>query len=176
MIKDFDSGDFQTQKENKQLKFFIKEKEKQINNHLNEIAYLKLQIEEVKIENERINLKLKSYHSSSFVLQHINLKPIRKKKDGEDVYQTGTGVGYHTVPPPINSNFTKKKPGVEEELNKKEKGEVDNLTENIGVTFSESFDKDSVESEVVKKVVENVLKTNSNSIISNEDDDCFLNN
>ncbi|MFS7967803.1 hypothetical protein Hanom_Chr09g00790031 [Helianthus anomalus] len=58
----------------------------------------------------------------------------------------------------------------------KEKGEVDNLTENIDVTFSESFDKDSVESEVVKNVVENVLKTNSNSIISNEDDDCFLNN
>ncbi|XP_021984602.1 uncharacterized protein LOC110880296 [Helianthus annuus] len=175
-IKDSDSRDFQTRQENIQLKTVIQEKEKQINNQLDEIANLKLHIEEVKIENERINLKLKSYHSASFVLQHIVPKPIGKNKDGEDVYQNGTGVWYHTVPPPMNNEFTKKHFGVEKELNMNAKGEVDNLPENIDVTFIETSDEDSVESEVVINVVENVLKTDSYSTVSNENDDCFLNN
>ncbi|XP_022013953.1 uncharacterized protein LOC110913430 [Helianthus annuus] len=76
----------------------------------------------------------------------------------------------------MNNNFTKKQFGVEKELNMNVKGEVDNLPDNIDVTFSEPSDEDSVESEVVKNVVENVLKTDSDSTISNEDDDCFLNN
>ncbi|MFS7964306.1 hypothetical protein Hanom_Chr08g00748681 [Helianthus anomalus] len=82
-----------------------------------------------KIENERINLKLNSYSSSSFVLQHIVPKPIGKNKDGEDVYADGTGVRYQN--------------------------------------------EDSIEYEVVKGVVEKVLKSDSGS--TNEDDECFLN-
>ncbi|MFS7899281.1 hypothetical protein Hanom_Chr00s050994g01779921 [Helianthus anomalus] len=91
----------------KACKLFFKKKEKQINAQLDEIANLKLQLQEVKIENERIDLKLNSYTSASFVLQNIIPKPIRKNKDGEDVYQDGTGVGYHKVPPPMRNNFTK---------------------------------------------------------------------
>ncbi|MFS7911141.1 hypothetical protein Hanom_Chr02g00114541 [Helianthus anomalus] len=181
-IKDFDSREFQTHQENIKLTNVFQEKEKQINNQLDEIVNLKLQIEEVKIENELINLKLKSYHSVSFVIQHIVLKPIGKNKEGEYVYQNGTGAGYHNVPPPMNNNFKKKHFGVEKELNMNLNFEVDNLLENIDVIFSEPSDEDNVDSEFVKNVVENVLKTDSDSTKSTgsnecvEDNDCYLNN
>ncbi|XP_035830760.1 uncharacterized protein LOC118480158 [Helianthus annuus] len=68
-----------------------KVKKWQINQQLDEIANLKLQFQEAKIENERINLKLNSYNSAGFVLQHIVPKPIGKNKVGEDVYSDGTG-------------------------------------------------------------------------------------
>ena len=71
----------------------LRHKEEQINKQLDEIAKLKLQFEEAKIENERINLKLTSYNSASFVLQHIVPKPIGKNKAGEDVFSDGTGAG-----------------------------------------------------------------------------------
>ncbi|MFS7954117.1 putative transcription factor interactor and regulator CCHC(Zn) family [Helianthus anomalus] len=51
--------------------YYRKAKEKLINAQLDEIANLKLQYQEARIENERINLKLNSYTSASFVLQHI---------------------------------------------------------------------------------------------------------
>ncbi|MFS7912049.1 hypothetical protein Hanom_Chr02g00125301 [Helianthus anomalus] len=81
----------------------------EINQQPDEIANLNLQFQEAKIENERINLKLNSYNSASFVLQHIVPKPIGKNKASEDVYSDGTGVGYHNVPPPMCNNFIKKK-------------------------------------------------------------------
>ncbi|MFS7919016.1 hypothetical protein Hanom_Chr03g00207961 [Helianthus anomalus] len=89
------------------LTVVLQDIEKQINAQLDEIVNLKLQFQEAKIENERINLKLNSYTSANFVLQHIVPKPIGKNKDGEDVYSDGTGVGYHKVPPPMSNNFTK---------------------------------------------------------------------
>ncbi|KAJ0514711.1 putative transcription factor interactor and regulator CCHC(Zn) family [Helianthus annuus] len=108
-IKDFDERDAKTSKENLQLSGVLRSKEEQINQQLDEIANLKLQFQEAKIENERINLKLNSYNSASFVLQHIVPKPIGKNKAGEDVYSDGTWVGYHQVPPPVLNNFSKKK-------------------------------------------------------------------
>ncbi|MFS8024318.1 hypothetical protein Hanom_Chr16g01461831 [Helianthus anomalus] len=132
-----------------------------------------LQFQEAKIENEGINLKLNSYSSASFVHQHIVPKPIGNKAS-EDVYSDGTGVGYHNVPPPICNNFTKKQSGLANESETSEKTDVEKLPENIDVTFTSQTDEDSIQSEVVKNVVENVLKSDSDSKV--EDDECFLNN
>ncbi|MFS7947373.1 hypothetical protein Hanom_Chr06g00547531 [Helianthus anomalus] len=175
-IKDSDERNAKTRKENMSFTVVLQEKEKQMNAQLDEIANLKLQFREAKIENERINLKLDSYTSASFVLQHIVPKPIGKNIDGEDVYLDGTGIGYHKVPPPISNNFTKKQSGLVKESDLNEKSEVDKLPDNIDITFSSQSDEESIESEVVKDVVEKVLKTDSDSTVSIEDDDCFLNN
>ncbi|MFS7926510.1 hypothetical protein Hanom_Chr04g00297881 [Helianthus anomalus] len=156
----------------KEGKEFFKQKKKLVNAQLDEIANLKLQYQEARIENERINLKLNNYTSASFVLQYIVRKPIGKNKDGEDVYSDGTEVGYHKVPPPMSNNFTKKQSGLDKELDLSEKSEADKLPDNIDVSFNSQSDEDSIESEVVKEVVEKVLKSDSDSI--NEDDDCFF--
>ncbi|MFS7928276.1 hypothetical protein Hanom_Chr04g00318901 [Helianthus anomalus] len=109
------------EKDKTDVERFKKENEKQINQHLDEIANLKLQFQEATIENERINLNLNNYSSASFVLQHIVPKPIGKNKAGEDVYSDGTGVGYHQVPPPVLNIFSKKQSGLvnEDETKKK---------------------------------------------------------
>ncbi|XP_035838279.1 ELKS/Rab6-interacting/CAST family member 1-like [Helianthus annuus] len=96
--KDSDERNDKTVKENFQLTGVLQSKEKQINQQLDEIANLKLQFQEAKIENECINVKLNSYNSASFVLQHIVPKPIGKNKAGENVYSDGTGFGYHQNP------------------------------------------------------------------------------
>ncbi|MFS7966118.1 hypothetical protein Hanom_Chr09g00770131 [Helianthus anomalus] len=140
-IKDSDERNSKTSKENFQLSRVLQSKEKQINQQLDEIANLKLQFQESKIENERINLKLNSYSSMSFVLQHIVPKPIGKNKACEDVYSDGTGVGYHQVLPPMLNNFSKKKYGLD---NDDETNDV-KLPETIDVTFTSSFDEDNVQ-------------------------------
>ncbi|MFS7996365.1 hypothetical protein Hanom_Chr12g01129081 [Helianthus anomalus] len=161
------------EKDKSDVERVLQAKEKLINRHLDEIPNLKLQFQEAKIENERINLKLNSYNFASFVLQHIIPKPIGKNKAGEDVYSDGTWVGYHNVPTPMCNNFTKKKSGLANESETSEKTDVENLPENIDVTFNSQSDEENIESEVVKNVVENVLKSKSDST---EEDECFLNN
>ncbi|MFS7937083.1 hypothetical protein Hanom_Chr05g00423351 [Helianthus anomalus] len=161
------------EKDKSDVERVLQAKEKQINQKLDEIANLKLQFQEAKIENERINLQLNSYNSASFVLQHIVPKPIGKNKAGEDVYSDGTGVGYHQVPPPVLNNFTKKQSGLANESETSEKTDAENFPEIIDVTFTSQSDEDSIQSEVVKNVVENVLKSDSDST---EEDECFLNN
>ncbi|MFS7976765.1 putative GAG-pre-integrase domain-containing protein [Helianthus anomalus] len=165
-MKDNDDRNGKTYKENVQLKAVLRVKEESINQQLDEIAKLKLKFQEAEIENERIQLKLNSYSSASFVLQHIVPKPIGKNKAGEDVYSDGTGVGFHRVPPPILDNYTKKQSGLVEI---EEENEV-KLPESIDVTFTSSND-DSVQNDIVKGVVENVLKTESDTT---EEDGCFL--
>ncbi|MFS7905571.1 hypothetical protein Hanom_Chr01g00049231 [Helianthus anomalus] len=122
----------------------LQAKEKQINQQLDEIANLKLQFQEAKIENERINLKLNNYNSASFVLQHIVPKQIGKNKAGEDVYWDGTRVGYHQVPPPMLNNFTKKQSGLANESETSEKTNIEKLPETIDVTFTSQSDEDSI--------------------------------
>ncbi|MFS7953298.1 hypothetical protein Hanom_Chr07g00616871 [Helianthus anomalus] len=173
-IKDSDERNSKTHKENSELSGVLQAKEKQINAQLDENVNLKLQHQEAKIENERINLKLNIYTSASFVLQHIVPKPIGKNKDGEDVYSDGTGVGYHKVPPSMSNNFTKKQSGLVNESDLSEKSDAEMLPDNIDVMFNSKSDKDSIKSKVVKDVVEKVLRSNSDS--TDEDDDCFLNN
>ncbi|KAJ0441294.1 putative transcription factor interactor and regulator CCHC(Zn) family [Helianthus annuus] len=165
-VKDSDDRNGKTFKENEHLKAVLRVKEESINKQLDEIANLKLKVQEAEIENERIQLKLNSYSSASFVLQHIVPKPIGKNKAGEDVYSDGTGVGFHKVPPPILHNYTKKESGLVEIEGESEV----KLPENIDVTFTSSND-DSVQNDIVKGVVENVLKTESDTT---EEDGCFL--
>ncbi|MFS8024340.1 hypothetical protein Hanom_Chr16g01462091 [Helianthus anomalus] len=107
-----------------------------------------LQFQEAKIKYERINLKLNSYSSASFVHQHIVPKPIGKNKAGEDVYSDGTGVGYHNVPPLMCNNFTKKQSGLANESETSEKTDVEKLTENIDVTFTSQTDEDNIQSKL----------------------------
>ncbi|KAJ0458544.1 putative transcription factor interactor and regulator CCHC(Zn) family [Helianthus annuus] len=166
-IQDSDERNGKTRKENEHLTVILRHKEEQINKQLDEIAKLKLQFEEAKIENERINLKLTSYNSASFVLQHIVPKPIGKNKAGEDVFSDGTGVGYHQVPPSVLNNYSKKKSGL---VNNDDENEV-KLPDTIDVTFTSSSDEDSVQTDVVKSVVENVLKSESDTT---EEDGCFM--
>ncbi|XP_035834106.1 uncharacterized protein LOC110882178 [Helianthus annuus] len=70
--KDSDERNDKTVKENFQLTGVLQSKEKQINQQLDEIANLKLQFQEAKIENERINLKLNSYNSASYTMPPQN--------------------------------------------------------------------------------------------------------
>ncbi|KAJ0866669.1 hypothetical protein HanRHA438_Chr12g0554411 [Helianthus annuus] len=167
MVKDADERNGKTTKENIHLSGVLRIKEELINQQLDEIAKLKLRFQEAEIENERIQLKLKSYNSASFVLQHIVPKPIGKNKAGEDVFSDGTGVGYHQVPPPVLNNYSKKQSGL---VNIEDDNEV-KLPDTIDVTFTSSSDDDSVQTEVVKSVVENVLKSESDTT---EEDECFL--
>ncbi|KAJ0734642.1 hypothetical protein HanPI659440_Chr11g0422441 [Helianthus annuus] len=166
-IQDSDERNSKIRKENEHLTGVLRHKEEQINKQLDEIAKLKLQFEEAKIENERINLKLTSYNSASFVLQHIVPKPIGKNKAGEDVFSDGTGVGYHQVPPLVLNNYSKKQ---SELVNDEDDNEV-KLPDTIDVTFTSSSDEDSVQTEVVKSMVENVQKSESDTT---EEDECFL--
>ncbi|MFS7965406.1 hypothetical protein Hanom_Chr09g00761881 [Helianthus anomalus] len=71
VVFEAEDPDFQRRELNNKLQNTLEEKEKSINMFLNETAKLKLQLEEAKINNERINLKLKSYYSSSFVLDYV---------------------------------------------------------------------------------------------------------
>ncbi|KAM0043515.1 hypothetical protein Hdeb2414_s0010g00342201 [Helianthus debilis subsp. tardiflorus] len=166
-VKDSDGRNGKTTKENLQMSGVPRVKEELINQQLDEIAKLKLQFQEAKIENERIQLKLSSYNSASFVLQHIVPKPIGKNKAGEDVYSDGTRVGYHQVTPPVLNIFSKKQSGL---VIDEDENEV-KLPESIDVTFNSSSDEDSVQSEVIKSVVEKVLKSENDTT---EDDECFL--
>ncbi|KAJ0458571.1 hypothetical protein HanRHA438_Chr15g0735231 [Helianthus annuus] len=165
-MKDNDDRNGKTYKENVHLTTVLRLKEELINQQLDEIAKLKLKFQEAEIENERIQLKLKSYNSASFVLQHIVPKPIGKNKAGEDVYSDGTGVGFHQVPPPVLDNYSKKQSGLVELEDDKEV----KLPDTIDVTFTSS-DDDSVQTELVNSVVENVLKSDSDTT---EEDACFL--
>ncbi|MFS7954124.1 hypothetical protein Hanom_Chr07g00626621 [Helianthus anomalus] len=67
------------------------------------------------------------------------------------------------------NNFSKKKSRLDSD---DETNDI-KLPETIDVTFTSSSDEESVQSEVVKTVVENVLKSDSDSA---EDEKCFLNN
>ncbi|KAF5823326.1 putative transcription factor interactor and regulator CCHC(Zn) family [Helianthus annuus] len=165
-VKESDDRNGKTFKENEHLRAVVRVKEESINKQLDEIAKLKLKVQEAEIENERIQLKLNSYSSASFVLQNIVPKPIGKNKAGEDVFSDGTGVGFHKVPPPILHNYTKKESGLVE----LEEGSEVQLPENIDVMFTSSNDE-GVQNDVVKSVVDKVLKPDCDT---SEEDGCFL--
>ncbi|MFS7938342.1 hypothetical protein Hanom_Chr05g00438541 [Helianthus anomalus] len=56
---------------NELLKATLMNKQIAINIHLDIIAELKQELEKSKIETERVNMKLISYSTSSYVLDHI---------------------------------------------------------------------------------------------------------
>ncbi|KAF5778302.1 putative transcription factor interactor and regulator CCHC(Zn) family [Helianthus annuus] len=119
-------------------------KQQVVNSYIEDVAKLKHQIADL----EQDNNKLKSYHASSYVLERIfNIKP-----DGKDSEQNKKGIGseFHQVPPPKKFAF------YDDEKVEKAFNMVDQLPDNIDVTYSKS--DDSGDSEVVGKVVESVLK------------------
>ncbi|MFS8013998.1 hypothetical protein Hanom_Chr15g01339511 [Helianthus anomalus] len=85
------------------LKATVMDKQTTINNHIDKIAELKQELEKARIETERVEKKLISYSTASYVLDHILPKPTRKDENEEDVYGYGenSGLGYHRVPPPL---------------------------------------------------------------------------
>ncbi|KAJ0876109.1 putative transcription factor interactor and regulator CCHC(Zn) family [Helianthus annuus] len=118
-----------------------------VNSYIEDVAKLKRQIADL----EQDNNKLKSYHVSSYVLERIfNIKP----GDGEsEQNKKGIGSEFHQVPPPEKFAF------YDEEKVEKAFNMVDQLPDNIDITYSKS--DDSHDSEVVGKVVESVLKEES---------------
>ncbi|KAJ0694889.1 hypothetical protein HanPI659440_Chr15g0613961 [Helianthus annuus] len=93
--------------------------------------------------------KLQSYHSSSYILERIfNITP-----DDKDSEKNKKGIGSeYQVPPPLRGNYM----FCDEERVAKGLNMVDQLPENLDVTYTKSDDAD--DSEVVSKVVENVLR------------------
>ncbi|KAJ0458539.1 putative transcription factor interactor and regulator CCHC(Zn) family [Helianthus annuus] len=131
----------------KELKRMYAIKQDVVNSFIEDVAKLKRQIADL----EQDNNKLKSYHVSSYVLERIfNIKP----GDGEsEQNKKGIGSEFHQVPPPEKFAF------YDEEKVEKAFNMVDQLPDNIDITYSKS--DDSHDSEVVGKVVESVLKEES---------------
>ncbi|KAJ0560275.1 hypothetical protein HanHA300_Chr06g0209641 [Helianthus annuus] len=118
-----------------------------VNSYIEDVAKLKRQI----VDLEQDNNKLKSYHTSSYVLERIfNIKP--NGKDSE-LNKKGIGSEFHQVPPPEKFAF------YDDEKVEKAFNMVDQFPDNIDVTYSKS--DDSSDLEVVGKVVESVLKEES---------------
>ncbi|KAJ0864168.1 putative transcription factor interactor and regulator CCHC(Zn) family [Helianthus annuus] len=118
-----------------------------VNSYIEDVAKLKRQIADL----EQDNNKLHSYHASSYVLERIfNIKP---GDDDSEKNKKGIGSEYHQVPPPEKFAF------YDDEKVEKAFNMVDQLPDNIDVTYSKS--DDSSDSEVVGKVVESVLKEES---------------
>ncbi|KAJ0494112.1 hypothetical protein HanIR_Chr12g0593701 [Helianthus annuus] len=122
-------------------------KQQVVNSYIEDVAKLKRQIADL----EQDNNKLHSYHASSYVLERIfNLKP---GDDDSEKNKKGIGSEFHQVPPPEKFAF------YDDEKVEKAFNMVDQLPDNIDVTYSKS--DDSSDSEVVGKVVESVLKEES---------------
>ncbi|KAJ0902935.1 putative transcription factor interactor and regulator CCHC(Zn) family [Helianthus annuus] len=122
-------------------------KQQVVNSYIEDVAKLRRQIADL----EQDNNKLKSYHASSYVLERIfNIKP-----GGDDSEKNKKGIGseFHQVPPPEKFAF------YDDEKVEKAFNMVDQLPDNIDVTYTKS--DDSNDSEVVGKVVESVLKEES---------------
>ncbi|KAJ0441840.1 putative transcription factor interactor and regulator CCHC(Zn) family [Helianthus annuus] len=118
-----------------------------VNSYIEDVAKLKRQIADL----EQDNNKLKSYHVSSYVLERIfNIKLGDGKSEQN---KKGIGSEFHQVPPPEKFAF------YDEEKVEKAFNIIDQLPDNIDITYSKS--DDSHDSEVVGKVVESVLKEES---------------
>ncbi|KAJ0809609.1 putative transcription factor interactor and regulator CCHC(Zn) family [Helianthus annuus] len=142
-------------------------KQKAINFYIEESARWKQELETEKIENKRIRRLLLSYSTSDYVINRVyptvagmeafqDEKPKEKKDCGKK-----TTVSYNKCPPPIWDGYSPRKPN-EEQLAKAvniqlKTDTTDVLPENIDVTFTSS-DTDH-ESEIIKKVVDQVLDT-----------------
>ncbi|KAM0043296.1 putative transcription factor interactor and regulator CCHC(Zn) family [Helianthus debilis subsp. tardiflorus] len=142
-------------------------KQKAINFYIEESAKWKQELETEKIENERIRRLLLSYSTSDYLIDRVyptvagmeafqDEKPKEKKDCGKK-----PTVSYNKCPPPIWDGYSPRKPN-EEQLAKAvniqlKTDTTDVLPENIDVTFTSS-DTDH-ESELIKKVVDQVLDT-----------------
>ncbi|MFS7937295.1 hypothetical protein Hanom_Chr05g00425931 [Helianthus anomalus] len=65
------------------LKSTVMDKQIAINNHMDTVSKLKHELETVRIETERVDKKLISYSTTSYVLDHILSKPTGKDESGK---------------------------------------------------------------------------------------------
>ncbi|KAJ0767526.1 hypothetical protein HanLR1_Chr03g0090401 [Helianthus annuus] len=146
-------------------------KQKAINFYIEESAKWKQELETEKIENERIRRLLQSYSSSDYLIDRIyptiagmeafkDEKPKEKKDRGKK-----STVSYNKCPPLIWDGYSPRRPNeeqLEKAVNIKLKTDTtDVLPDNIDVTYTSS-DTDH-ESELIKKVVDQVLDTDEES-------------
>ncbi|KAJ0785404.1 putative transcription factor interactor and regulator CCHC(Zn) family [Helianthus annuus] len=146
-------------------------KQKAINFYIEESAKWKQELETEKIENERIRRLLLSYTTSDYLIDRVyptvaGLEAFQdeKQKKKNDCGKKTT-VSYNKCPPPIWDGYSPRKPN-EEQLAKAvniqlKTDTTDVLPENIDVTFTSS-DTDH-ESDLIKKVVDQVLDTDEES-------------
>ncbi|KAJ0604643.1 hypothetical protein HanHA300_Chr02g0052481 [Helianthus annuus] len=146
-------------------------KQKAINFYIEESAKWKQELETEKIENERIRRLLQSYSSSDYLIDRIyptvaGMEAFKdeKLKDKKDCGKKST-VSYNKCPPPIWDDYSPRRPNeeqLEKAVNIKLKTDTtDVLPDNIDVTYTSS-DIDH-ESELIKKVVDQVLDTDEES-------------
>ncbi|KAJ0442399.1 hypothetical protein HanIR_Chr16g0808791 [Helianthus annuus] len=144
-------------------------KQKAINHYIEECAKLKQELETERIDNERIRRLLQSYSSSDYLIDRIcpSVAGFEAFQDEKPKKDTGKkpSVSYNKCSPPIWEGYSPRKPNeeqVEKAVNIKLKTDAtDELPENIDVTFTSS-DTDH-ESELIKKVVDQVLDTDEES-------------
>ncbi|KAJ0885884.1 hypothetical protein HanRHA438_Chr09g0373061 [Helianthus annuus] len=139
-------------------------KQKVVNNYIERCAELEQKLETQRIETERVNMLLKSYSCSSYVIDRIyptveGMKAFEEEKSEEKNSGKKQSVSYNKCPPPIKNGYSPRNPNserVKKATNLKWESEPsDNLLDNIDVTFTSS-DTDH-ESELIKKVVDQVL-------------------
>ncbi|KAM0038192.1 hypothetical protein Hdeb2414_s0013g00411991 [Helianthus debilis subsp. tardiflorus] len=145
-------------------------KKKAINFYIEECAKLKQELETEKIENQKIRRLLQSYSSSDYLIDRIyptvaGFKAFQDDKPKKKDTCKKPTISYNKCPPPIWECYSPRKPNegqVEKAVNIKLKTDTtDDLPENIDVTFTSS-DTDH-ESELIKKVVDQVLDTDEES-------------
>ncbi|KAF5802893.1 putative transcription factor interactor and regulator CCHC(Zn) family [Helianthus annuus] len=145
-------------------------KQKAINFYIEESAKWKQELETEKIENERIRRLLQSYSSSDYLIDRTyptvaGMEVFQDEKPKKKDTGKKPTVSYNKCPPPIWEGYSPRKPNeeqLEKAVNIKLKTDTtDELPENIDVTFT-STDTDH-ESELIKKVVDQVLDTDEES-------------
>ncbi|KAJ0442729.1 putative transcription factor interactor and regulator CCHC(Zn) family [Helianthus annuus] len=145
-------------------------KQKAINFYIEESAKWKQELETEKIENERIRHLLQSYSSSDYLIARIyptvaGMEAFQDDKPKKKDSGKKPTVSYNKCPPPIWEGYSPRKPNeeqLEKAVNIKLKTDTtDELPENIDVTFTSS-DTDH-ESELIKKVLDQVLDTDEES-------------
>ncbi|MFS7919402.1 putative transcription factor interactor and regulator CCHC(Zn) family [Helianthus anomalus] len=135
------------------LKATMMDKQPAINFHLDTITLLKQESATVKIETERVNKKLFSYSTSSYVLDHIFQKQPKESEYEEKIVGNRKGSGYYQ--------------GVEKTLTIKLKtvqNQIDQLPDEIDVSYTKS---DVCESEFVNDVFEKVFEDEQQSNSTN---------
>ncbi|KAF5813130.1 hypothetical protein HanXRQr2_Chr03g0094631 [Helianthus annuus] len=157
------------EKANCKMNATLMTKQSVINEYIEDCAKLKQELELEKIESERIKQLLLSYTTCDYLIDRVyptvaGLEAFMKKEKEEDTSKTQS-VKYNRCPPPIFESYSPKNPNeerVNKALNIKLKSEIiDELPDNIDVTFTAS-DTDH-ESELIKKVVDQVLDMDEGS-------------
>ena len=157
------------EKANDKMSATLMTKQSVINDYIEDCANLKKELELERIESERINRLLLSYTTCDYLIDRVyptvaGLEAFKKKEKEEDTGKKPS-VKYNRCPPPIFESYSPRKPNeeqVDKALNIKLKSEItDELPDNIDVTFTAS-DTDH-ESELIKKVVDQVLDKDEES-------------